>query len=61
MGRAGYLNNPAPDYPAPAVRQGWQGTVLLRVRVLRERERRVSGGENRAAARSYSTKKQYAP
>jgi periplasmic protein TonB len=34
MGRAGYLNNPAPDYPAQAVRQGWQGTVLLRVRVL---------------------------
>jgi protein TonB len=34
MGRAGYLNNPAPDYPALAVRQGWQGTVLLRVRVL---------------------------
>jgi len=34
IGRAGYLNNPAPDYPAQAVRQGWQGTVLLRVRVL---------------------------
>ena len=34
MGRAGYLNNPAPDYPQLAVRQGWQGTVLLRVRVL---------------------------
>ena len=34
IGRAGYLNNPAPDYPSAAVRQGWQGTVLLRVRVL---------------------------
>ena len=34
VGRAGYLNNPAPDYPALAVRAGWQGTVLLRVRVL---------------------------
>ena len=34
MGRAGYLNNPAPEYPQLAVRQGWQGTVLLRVRVL---------------------------
>jgi periplasmic protein TonB len=34
IGRAGYLNNPAPDYPAQAVRQGWQGTVLLRVHVL---------------------------
>lgn len=34
MGHAGYLNNPAPDYPPQAVRQGWQGTVLLRVRVL---------------------------
>jgi len=34
VGRAGYLNNPPPTYPAIAVRQGWQGTVLLRVRVL---------------------------
>lgn len=34
FGRAGYLNNPPPDYPAVAARQGWQGTVLLRVRVL---------------------------
>jgi periplasmic protein TonB len=34
FGRAGYLNNPAPDYPAAAARQGWQGTVVLRVRVL---------------------------
>lgn len=34
IGGAGYLNNPAPEYPALAVRQGWQGTVLLRVRVL---------------------------
>jgi protein TonB len=34
IGRAGYLNNPAPDYPAMATRQGWQGTVVLRVRVL---------------------------
>ena len=34
MGRAGYLNNPPPDYPPQAVRQGWQGTVLLRVHVL---------------------------
>ena len=34
FGRAGYLNNPPPDYPATAARQGWQGTVLLRVRVL---------------------------
>lgn len=34
IGRAGYLNNPAPEYPPMAVRQGWQGTVLLRVRVL---------------------------
>jgi periplasmic protein TonB len=34
FGRAGYLNNPPPDYPAAAARQGWQGTVLLRVRVL---------------------------
>jgi periplasmic protein TonB len=34
FGRAGYLNNPPPEYPAAAARQGWQGTVLLRVRVL---------------------------
>jgi protein TonB len=34
FGRAGYLNNPPPAYPAIAMRQGWQGTVVLRVRVL---------------------------
>lgn len=34
VGHAGYLNNPPPDYPPIAVRQGWQGTVLLRVHVL---------------------------
>jgi periplasmic protein TonB len=34
FGGIGYQNNPAPDYPAQAVRQGWQGTVLLRVKVL---------------------------
>jgi periplasmic protein TonB len=34
IGRAGYLNNPPPDYPPQAVRQGWQGTVLLHVYVL---------------------------
>jgi protein TonB len=34
IGRTGYLNNPPPNYPAAAARQGWQGTVLLRVRVL---------------------------
>lgn len=31
---AGYLKNPAPEYPSLAQRRGWQGTVLLRVRVL---------------------------
>jgi len=31
---AGYLNNPAPEYPALALRRNWEGTVLLRVRVL---------------------------
>jgi protein TonB len=35
FGGIGYKNNPAPDYPAQAARQGWQGTVLLRVKVLR--------------------------
>jgi protein TonB len=34
FGGIGYRNNPAPDYPAQAARQGWQGTVLLRVKVL---------------------------
>jgi protein TonB len=33
-GYAGYLNNPPPSYPPHAVRNGWQGTVLLRVHVL---------------------------
>lgn len=31
---AGYLNNPAPQYPALAMRRNWEGTVLLRVHVL---------------------------
>ncbi|MBJ9977639.1 energy transducer TonB [Pseudomonas sp. S75] len=31
---AGYLRNPAPEYPALALRRNWQGTVLLRVHVL---------------------------
>ena len=34
IGRAGYLNNPPPNYPAQAVKLGWEGTVLLRVHVL---------------------------
>lgn len=33
-GYAGYLNNPPPEYPAFAQRQGWEGKVILRVRVL---------------------------
>ncbi|WP_411994584.1 energy transducer TonB [Methylophilus sp. 'Pure River'] len=33
-GYAGYLNNPAPEYPLFAQRQGWGGRVILRVRVL---------------------------
>lgn len=31
---AGYLHNPAPQYPSLALRRGWEGTVLLRVHVL---------------------------
>ncbi|MHC8322953.1 energy transducer TonB [Pseudomonas sp. GB2N2] len=31
---AAYLKNPAPEYPSLAVRRGWEGTVLLRVKVL---------------------------
>lgn len=30
---AGYLRNPAPEYPALAQRRGWEGRVLLRVHV----------------------------
>jgi len=33
-GNAAYLNNPPPEYPAFAQRQGWEGLVLLRVYVL---------------------------
>lgn len=31
---AGYLKNPAPEYPQMAHRRGWEGSVLLRVQVL---------------------------
>ena len=34
IGDAAYLRNPAPDYPAFAQDQGWEGRVVLRVRVL---------------------------
>lgn len=34
FGGIGYLNNPAPEYPAAADRQGWEGVVQLRVKVL---------------------------
>lgn len=34
FGGIGYLNNPAPEYPAAAERQGWEGKVQLRVKVL---------------------------
>ncbi len=33
-GYAGYMKNPAPEYPAAALRQGLEGKVVLRVRVL---------------------------
>jgi len=33
-GYAGYLKNPAPEYPAIAERQGWEGKVILKVKVL---------------------------
>ncbi|OTG84161.1 energy transducer TonB [Acinetobacter sp. ANC 4558] len=32
-GYAGYLSNPAPDYPEQALERGWEGSVLLRVKV----------------------------
>ena len=33
FGRAGYAYNPKPKYPETARREGWEGTVLLRVLV----------------------------
>jgi protein TonB len=33
-GYAGYLNNPAPNYPAVAQRRGLQGKVVLKIHVL---------------------------
>ncbi|AOA57875.1 energy transducer TonB [Acinetobacter larvae] len=32
-GYAGYLSNPAPDYPEIALDRGWEGSVMLRVNV----------------------------
>lgn len=32
-GYAGYLSNPAPEYPEMALERGWAGQVLLRVKV----------------------------
>ena len=32
-GYAGYLSNPAPEYPDIALERGWEGSVLLRVKV----------------------------
>ncbi len=32
-GYAGYLSNPAPDYPEIALDRGWEGSVVLRVNV----------------------------
>lgn len=32
-GYAGYLNNPAPEYPELALDRGWQGQVILRIKV----------------------------
>lgn len=34
FGGIGYLNNPAPEYPGAAERQGWGGKAQLRVHVL---------------------------
>lgn len=33
-GYAGYLSNPAPEYPEQALDRGWEGSVILRVKVL---------------------------
>lgn len=33
-GYAGYLSNPAPEYPEQALDRGWEGSVMLRVKVL---------------------------
>jgi protein TonB len=33
-GSAGYLHNPAPEYPSIAEEEGWEGRVILKVHVL---------------------------
>jgi len=33
-GGAGYLDNPAPEYPEVAMERGWEGKVLMKVHVL---------------------------
>lgn len=48
---AGYLNNPKPDYPGAALRNGWGGTVILRVRVL------ASGAPESATVKKSTGKK----
>lgn len=35
-GYAGYLSNPAPEYPDVALERGWEGEVILRVKVSPE-------------------------
>lgn len=35
-GYAGYLSNPAPEYPEVALERGWEGEVILRVKVSPE-------------------------
>ncbi len=48
---ANYLNNPKPEYPGVALRQGWGGTVILRVRVL------ASGSPESATVKKSSGRK----
>lgn len=48
---AGYLNNPKPEYPGAALRNGWGGTVILRVRVL------ASGAPESATVKKSTGKK----
>jgi protein TonB len=47
---ANYLKNPRPPYPEIALRRGWQGEVLLKVRVSPE-GRAVSVGVQRSSGR----------
>lgn len=50
-GYAGYLSNPAPEYPEQALERGWEGSVILRVKVL------ANGSPDKVSVKQSSGKK----